>query len=136
MSARSFFDTNVLIYTDANDEPVKQARALGLIEQAKQARNAVLSTQVLNEYFAASTRKLGVPVEIARRKVELFAQLEVLVLQADDTLRAIDLGSRYRLSFWDALIVQAALRAQCKLLYSEDLQPGLRIGTLSIVNPF
>jgi predicted nucleic acid-binding protein len=107
-----------------------------LIEQGKRARSAVLSTQVLNEYFAASTRKLGVPVEIARRKVELFAQLEVVVLQADDTLHAIDLGSRYRLSFWDALIVRAALHAQCEMLYSEDLQADLHIGALSIVNPF
>jgi predicted nucleic acid-binding protein len=136
MSARSFFDTNLLVYTDANDEPIKQARALELIEQGKRARSAVLSTQVLNDYFAASTRKLGVPVEIARRKVELLAQLEVIVLQAADTLHAIDLGSRYRLPFWDALIVQAALRAQCEVLYGEDLQPGLRVGKLSIVNPF
>ena len=136
MSVRSFFDTNVLVYTDDADARPKRERSLDLLVQHRRGRVAVLSTQVLQEYFVASTRKLGVSVELARRKVALFAQFEVVRIDSAMIVAAIDLHRLHGLAFWDALIIRSALQAGCAVLYSEDLQPGRTVEGLSIVNPF
>ncbi|UCF20752.1 MAG: PIN domain-containing protein [Gemmatimonadota bacterium] len=136
MSVRSFFDTNVLVYTDDHDAPEKQARALELVERARLDGWGVLSTQVLQEYFVAATRKLGVPAEIARRKVELFARLDLVICGLHDILGAIDIQRLHRIGFWDALIVRAARESRCAVLYTEDLQPGQHFDGLEVVNPF
>jgi predicted nucleic acid-binding protein len=91
---------------------------------------------VLQEYFAAATRRLGLPAEAARNRVEALGRLDVVILTADDVLAAIDLHRRHSLSIWDALIVRAALVSGCRTLFSEDLQTGRRFGALEIVNPF
>jgi predicted nucleic acid-binding protein len=136
MADRSFLDTNVLVYTDDADSPAKQAKALDLYEQVAREQSGVVSTQVLQEYFVASTRKLGVDPELARRKVQLFGGLGLVVLDRTRILGAIDLVRLHGFSFWDALIVQAALDASCRILYSEDLQSGRAIRGLRIRNPF
>ncbi len=136
MNVRSFFDTNVLVYTDDASDPDKQAKALALYRQCHTRGRGVVSTQVLQEYFVTATRKLGVEPAIARRKVELFATLDVVVTQVDDILAATDLARLHQLSFWDALVIRAALAAHCSVLYSEDLQHGFRIDGLEITNPF
>jgi len=136
MSARSFLDSNVLIYTDDAGAKAKQAVALTLVEQCQARRTGVLSTQVLQEYFVITTRKLGVDVLLARQKVELFSRLTLVATGVDDVLAAIDLHRLHGISFWDALIVRSALTAGCTRLYSEDLQNGRRIDGLEIVNPF
>jgi predicted nucleic acid-binding protein len=96
----------------------------------------VISLQVLQEYFVTATRKLGVAPADARRKVELLSRLELVRLDGPDVLAAIDLQGLHGLSFRDALIIQAALLSRCTVLYSEDLQAGLRLGPLQILNPF
>jgi predicted nucleic acid-binding protein len=136
MSARSFLDTNVLLYTDAVDAPAKQRRALELLATQRRARTGVLSLQVLQEYFVAATRKLAVDAAVARRKVELFANYHLVVLDVEDVLAAIDLHRLRQISFWDALVVRAAKEGGCAVLYSEDLQPGQSIDGVRIVNPF
>ena len=136
MSVRSFLDTNVLIYTDDHDAPRKQKAALALIERCRADNNAVVSTQVLQEYFAAVTRKLSVPAPIARRKIEIFARLPVVRLDVPDILAAIDLHRLHSISFWDALIIRAALEGGCSVLYTEDLQDGWRIDDVEVINPF
>ena len=136
MPARSFFDTNVIAYTDDHDSPAKQARAFDLVESALRTGTGALSTQVLQEYFVTATRKLGVPAEIARRKTELFARFDLVLIDLADVLAAIDLHRLHGLSFWDALVVRAAQEAGCALLYTEDMQHGGRIGDLTIVDPF
>jgi predicted nucleic acid-binding protein len=95
-----------------------------------------LSLQVLQEYFAAATRKLGISAALARQRVELYSRLHVVVLQPADVLGAIDLHSTYGFAIWDALIVRAALVSGCERLVTEDLQPGFRLDGLEIVNPF
>jgi len=136
MSERSFFDTNVLIYTDDDADPGKQKTALALLERGWLAGNIILSTQVLQEYFNAATRKLGLDAETARRKVELLARQEVASITPPDILQAIDLHRLHTLSFWDSLIIAMALKSQCRVLYSEDLQHDRRFGDLRVVNPF
>jgi predicted nucleic acid-binding protein len=133
---RSFLDTNVLVYTDDADSPEKQQRALALFADLRRRRNGVVSTQVLQEYFVTATRKLGVGAEVARRKTEIFGRLHLVTLGLDDVLGAIDLLRLHGLSFWDALIVRAALASGCSRLLSEDLQTGRRFERLEVVNPF
>jgi predicted nucleic acid-binding protein len=136
MPARSFLDTNILVYTDDRGAPPKQGIALALVESCRRRSCGVVSSQVLQEYFAAATRKLGVPAETARRKVELFARFDLVLIGLDDILGAIDLHRLHGFSIWDALVFRAALQSGCSVLYSEDLQHGRRIDGLEVVNPF
>jgi len=137
MSAgRSFLDTNVLVYTDDQDSPEKQRRALEIFADCRRGGNGVVSMQVLQEYFVTATRKLRVAVDVARRKTELFGRLHLVTPELDDVLGAIDLHRLHGFSFWDALIVRSALVSGCSRLLSEDLQAGRRLEGLEIVNPF
>jgi predicted nucleic acid-binding protein len=136
MPARSFFDTNVLIYADDNAAPTKQRKSLDLVAEHRRARTGVVSMQVLQEYFVAATRKLRVDDAIARRKVELLAEFDVAVPEVADILAAIDLHRLHGFSFWDALILRSAKQAGCTVLFSEDMQPAREIDGVRIVNPF
>ena len=108
MSARSFFDTNVLVYADDKAAPAKQRRALELVAEHRRAGTGVVSMQVLQEYFVTVTRKLQVDAKIARRKVELLAEFDVAAPEVADILAAIDLHRLHGFSFWDALVVRSA----------------------------
>ena len=136
MSVRSFFDTNVLIYADDNSAPAKRRRALDVIAEHRRARTGVLSIQVLQEYFVAATRKLHLDPRLARRKVELLAEFDVVAPDVTDILAAIDLHRLHQLSFWDALILRAAKQGGCGTVFSENLQDAKEIDGLRIVNPF
>lgn len=136
MSVRSFFDTNVLVYTDDQGAPAKQRRALDLIAEHRRARTGVVSLQVLQEYFVAATRQLRVDAQVARRKVELLGEFDVMSPEIADILAAIDLHRLHRISFWDALIVRSAMEAGCSVLLSEDMQHGQKISGIQIENPF
>jgi predicted nucleic acid-binding protein len=136
MSVRSFLDANILVYTDDRRAPEKRVRALKLIRQLRMTGTGVLSTQVLQEYFAAATRKLGVPAEVARRKVEIFGLFDLVLIDLPVILAAIDLHRLHQISIWDTLILQAARQASCKIVYTEDLQNGRTLDGLEIVNPF
>jgi len=136
MSARSFFDTNVLVYSDDKAAPAKQRRALELIAEHRRARTGVVSLQVLQEYFVTVTRKLQVDPSIARRKIELLAEFDVATPEVADILAAIDLHRLHKFSFWDALVLRAAKQAGCSVLLSEDMQETREIDGVRIVNPF
>lgn len=136
MSGASFLDSNVLIYTDDHGSPEKQAIALSLVEAGQANRDTFVSTQVLEEYFSATTKKLKVPADIARAKIELFAQLHVVLISVEDVLAAVDLHRLHHISFWDALLLQSARRAGCSTLLTEDLQAGRRFDGVLIRNPF
>jgi predicted nucleic acid-binding protein len=136
MSGRSFLDTNLLVYTDDLDAPDKQEHALGLWQACRSDGRAVVSIQVLQEDFWIVTRKLGVDPGIATEKLMLFARADVMSPTADDVVSAARLSVEHKLSFWDAMIVQMAMRADCDVLFSEDMQAGRRFAGLEIVNPF
>jgi predicted nucleic acid-binding protein len=136
MPGRSFLDANVLVYTDDAGSPEKQAQAVDLVARCRRDHNGAVSTQVLQEYFVAATRKLGVDPTLARRKVELFGQLDLVAPALADVLGAIDLCRLHGFHFWDALVIRAAQQAGCSRLLSEDMQHGRRIDGLEIVNPF
>jgi predicted nucleic acid-binding protein len=133
---RAFFDTNVLVYADDLDSPAKQVTARKLWAEYRLAGSGVVSLQVLQEYFVNVTRKLGVAPQIARQKIELITELNLIVLSAADVLAAVDLHLLDRISFWDALIVRAASKSGCNILLTEDMQHGRVIDGVKIVNPF
>lgn len=136
MKERVFFDTNVLLYADDADAGARRHIAQQHLEGALRDGTAVLSTQVLQEYFVVSTRKLGVPAEMARQKIELLATMDLIHVGLELILGAIDLHRLHGISFWDALIVKAASAAGCRRLLSEDLHHGQKLDGVLVENPF
>lgn len=133
---RTFLDTNVLIYSDDPRDPVKHQKALDLIKQHLSARTGVISLQVLQEYFVNATGKLKLTAELAKRRVEVFARLQVVEPKVADILGAIDLHRLHGISYWDSLILHCAKQSGCRVLLSEDMQHGQVIDGVRIVNPF
>ena len=136
MTKTAFFDTNIVVYADDPSSPDKQARAVELITEHANAGNAVFSLQVMQEYYAAATRKLGIAPEVAQRKVELMSQMKVVQFSPEDVIAAIELHRLRQISFWDAMIVHAARVGGASVLFSEDLQPDSVWGKLKVINPF
>ena len=136
MTARFFVDTNVLAYADDRDAGTKRPQAQSIIQRAFEDGSGVVSNQVLRELFVVGTRKLGLSADASRRRVELYARLDVVGLDVDDLLSAIDLTRLHSISLWYALIVQAAQNGGCAVIYTEGLQHGYRFGGLEVVNPF
>ena len=133
-----FVDSNVLVYARDASEPRKQPRALEWLERLWQERSGRLSVQVLQEYYVTVTAKLkpGLPAALARADVRLLQAWDPLRPDATDLERAWHIEERHRLSFWDAMIVAAAVRVQADLLLTEDLQDGQLIEGVRIINPF
>ena len=136
MSGRTFLDTNVFVYLFDRDEPAKQQRAREIVNRVGAA--AVLSTQVLQEFYVSVTRKLARPLAVAEaeRAVHDLAALDVVVIDVPMVKHAIALSRGDALSFWDALIVEAARAHGCNRLLSEDLQDGRAFGDVHVENPF
>jgi predicted nucleic acid-binding protein len=129
-----FVDTNVLVYLFDGDAEVKGARSREILI----AGGNVISTQVLQEFYSATTRKLKVPPAEALQAMEdLTKACRVVTVEVETILNAAVRSERQKLSFWDALIVQAALDAGCRVILSEDLQADRRYEpTLRVENPF
>lgn len=132
----TFIDTNVLVYCTAGDTPAKRNRARALVERLSAAGEAVVSTQVLIELFHVLTRKQKMPGAAAQALVLAYTAWQVVQSDAALVAASIEQSLRHRLSIWDAMVVQAALQAQARTLYSEDLGHGQRFGALAVVNPF
>jgi Predicted nucleic-acid-binding protein, contains PIN domain len=132
----SFFDTNVLVYIDDSSTPVKQKKADSLFSQHLERATAMLSLQVLQEYFATVTRKFSVLPQVAQRRVEILAAANVVRFEVNDVISSIELHRLHGISFWDALILHAARVGGANVLYSEDFQHDAVIGGVRIINPF
>jgi predicted nucleic acid-binding protein len=130
--ADSFFDTSVLLYL-LSDEPGKADRVEELL-----ARSGTISVQVLNEFTAVATRKLGLSLAEVSEILETVRGLcntEPLTIETHE--RGIQVAQRYRFSIYDSMIVASALLRGCKTLYAEDLQHGQVIDEqLTVINPF
>ena len=133
-----FFDTNVLVYLFDADAPAKRNSARALFETHAVAGDILLSTQVLQEFYVAVTRKLARPLDAAAaaEAAANFAELPMVNVDSKLVLSAIHRSRGSRLSFWDALVVQAAIEGHASTLYSEDLQHGQNFDGMKVVNPF
>jgi predicted nucleic acid-binding protein len=135
---RTFVDSNVLLYAHDASETEKQPIARALLEDLWSNRSGVVSTQVLQEFYVVATRKFEPPMRRseAREIVALYATWPVVQIDVGLILDAAALEERFQLSFWDALIIEAARRAGVMRLASEDLQGGRRNAGIAIENPF
>jgi predicted nucleic acid-binding protein len=135
---RVFFDTHVLVYLFDADNPNKKEQARARFEAETAAGHIVLSTQVLQEFYVAVTRRLAVPLEAetAAAVVRDLSALPIIGIDADRILAAIGRSCRLQLSFWDALIIETALVGGADRLLTEDLQHGQIIDGLVVENPF
>ena len=136
MSDRVFVDTNIFVYADDRTAKTKRVRARAVLSELIRTRRAVVSTQVMQEYFAAAIKKLGLSPERARIRVERLNRLEVVLIRPELILGAIDLCRLHALSFWDALVIRSASAAGCGRLLSEDMQDGQTIDGVKVENPF
>lgn len=138
MSARTFVDTNVLVYAHDRSAGRKHEVARNLVERLWQERSGVVSTQVLQELYVNIRRKAGSPLSAAkaRQVVEDYLTWPVVVNDGDAILRAVEVERRFGLSFWDSLIVQAAQEAGTPVICSEDLSHGQEYGPVTVENPF
>ncbi len=135
MNAKAFFDTNVLVYLYSLDEPEKRDSALKQIEASE---NRCVSTQVLSELSNTLRKKFSQEYDVITQVViEILASFQVITIQTDTIKHALNLAQTYRYSYYDSLIIAAALEQSCHFLYSEDMQHEQVIEqSLIILNPF
>lgn len=136
---RCFFDTNILIYTLDDSDSGKTEIARSLMREHISNDEACISFQVVQECLNTAIRKADIPLnsEQAKQLLQNLLMPLVRVFPSGELYQsAIDLQARYQFSFYDTLIIAAALEANCKTLYSEDLQHNQSINGLTIINPF
>jgi predicted nucleic acid-binding protein len=138
MSDRYFVDTNVLMYAHEVSAGAKHDRARALVEDLWRTRCGIVSTQVLQELCVNLQRKAvrALDTKAIREIVTDYLAWEVVVNGGESVVEALDIQERYRISFWDALVVQAAQASGASVLYTEDLSHGHVYGTVQVVNPF
>jgi len=136
MARRSFLDTNVLIYSVDRADSAKQSAAIGVIEHHARKKTGVISTQVLQEFYSAATRKLGIEPLHARRIARDFRIFDIVQVTPEIIEQGIDCSILNTISFWDGLIIASASTARCSEILSEDLADGQSILGVSVRNPF
>ncbi|MFC1689264.1 PIN domain-containing protein [Pseudomonadota bacterium] len=134
---KTFVDTNILVYAYDRGAGNKHEKALSLIEQLWQKGNGILSTQVLQEFYVNVRRKAQRPVTVeqARALIADYLAWDPVVNDGAIIMEAIDIESRYQLSFWDSLIVAAAQKSGASIIYSENFTHGQKFGSVEVQNP-
>jgi predicted nucleic acid-binding protein len=134
--SKQFLDTNVIVYANDDRDPLKHDRAIELVTHVIRQRNGVVSTQVLQEYASVAGSKLRQDLDVVQRQLLFLEALEIVPVTPALIRRALELQLRYQINFWDASILAAAELAQCRVLFSEDLNPGQLYANVRIENPF
>ena len=133
---KAFFDTNILLYMYGGADPQKRLCARELFGRCAADGSILLSTQVIQEFYAAGSRKLGMPPAELREAVAALLDLPFVVVSAGEITSAIHAEGRYKISFWEALILAAAESGGAAVLYTEDLSDGQQYGSVRVTNPF
>jgi predicted nucleic acid-binding protein len=138
MKDRIFLDANILVYANDRTQKEKQEKAKRIIADGILSENSVISAQVISEFFVTITRKIQVPLSQieARNQILLLKNLEILEVDFSLILNAMEIINEFKFSYWDSLIISAALKSKCTILYSEDLNHGQTIRSVIIQNPF
>jgi len=136
MPDRVFLDANIFVYAQDTGAPDKQRKSREIIAQLAESGDGVVSTQVMQEFFVAATRKLGVEPLAAKGVLKAFTVFEIVQVSAALIHEAIDCSILNQLSFWDSLILAAAASAGCKTVLSENLNAGQNILGVKVQNPF
>ena len=139
MSGKFFLDTNIFVYSFDVSAPKKAQRAAQLILQAIQTRRGIVSYQVVQEFFNVALRRFVQPMTSVDAEQYLSTTFRpLLAVHSSHALygEALQLSARFKLSWYDSLIVASAIEGECDVLYSEDLQHGQQFGSLQLANPF
>ena len=139
MSDRYFIDTNIFVYSFDNSAPAKKTRAIELIQQALSTDSGIISTQVIQEFLNVATRKFAVPLKVEDSKTYLTQVLNPLCQVYPDLelyQSCLEIQETTGYSFYDSLIISAAIRGGCGILYTEDMQAGQMFRGVKINNPF
>ena len=139
MSDRFFLDTNIFVYSFDQNAAAKAQRATQLIHEALTTQKGVVSYQVVQEFFNVALRRFSQPMQAADAEQYLSTVFRPLLgVHSSQALyaEALHLHAQSGLSWYDSLIVSAAIQARCDLLFTEDLQHGQRFGGLQVRNPF
>jgi predicted nucleic acid-binding protein len=137
MSDKFFVDRDILVYAHDLTQGAKYEKARALVQKLWENENGVLSTQVLQELCVSLRRKVARPLsaEGTRKVIEDYASWEIVVNTAESVAQALEIEGRHKISFWDALIVQAAGSCGAEVIYSEDLADGQSYGEVRVINP-
>ncbi len=138
MKDKIFLDTNIIVYAHDRSSGDKHADAREIMDYLWENRKGVISVQVLQEFFVCVTKNIFKPLLIknARDILDYLSTWDVVANDKHITLKAIDIQERYQFSFWDSLIIQAAIQGQARIVLSEDLPGGQVVKDLKILNPF
>jgi predicted nucleic acid-binding protein len=137
MADKFFVDTNILIYAHDRSAGIEHQRARHAIERLWTAGQGVLSTQILQELCINLRHKLArpLPVEEVRRLIQDYLSWEIVANSPEAVLQALEIEVRYKISFWDAMVLQAAEQSGAAILYSEGLAAGQSYGPVQVMNP-
>ncbi len=139
MSGRFFLDTNLFVYTFDSTAPSKSRKAANLVRRAADTGEGIISYQVVQEFFNVALRRFAQPMSTAEAEQYLITVLRpLLAVHSSPAIyfEALRIAEKHRMSWYDSLIIAAALEGQCDRLYSEYFQHGQKIETLRIENPF
>ena len=136
--SKVFIDTNVLVYLFDKNEDVKKSQSVRLLQKFKTdtKERAVISTQILQEFYVSCVKKLKIDPLIVKRYITQLENFEIVQITPALINSAIDKSILNQLSFWDSLVIAAAETAKCKILLTEDLNHGQKIQGIKIENPF
>ena len=137
MSDKCFVDSNILLYAHDSSTGTKHGLAKTLVEKLWQSGTGVVSTQVLQEVCVNLRKKAGNPLTIdeVRRVLQDYFAWEVVTNTRETILQALEVELRYKVSFWEAMVLQAAETSGCSILYSEDFNDQQDFGSVQVVNP-
>ena len=138
MKDKVFLDTNIIVYAHDRSSREKHEVAREIMDYLWKSRKGVISVQVLQEFFVCVTKKIGKSLHLknARTILEYLLNWDVVVNDKYVTLKAIDLQEKYQFSFWDSLVIQAAIQGKARILFSENLADGQVVKDIKILNPF
>lgn len=138
MSDKIFIDTNILIYAHDKDAGEKHSTALAIIKDLWEKRTGVLSNQVLQEFYVGVTKKIQKPIgkSEAREILRAYICWKIKEISPVSIIRATEIEEKYRMSFWDALVIVAAYEAKCEKILTEDFNSGQVVEGVLIENPF
>jgi predicted nucleic acid-binding protein len=133
---KSFIDTNVIVYANDAADADKQGRAVEVVRELLESGGGVISTQVLMEYAAVATHKLGQSRAAVSRQIVNLERMEVVPVGAELIREGLEMAESHTLSSWDGVIIAAAAAAQCTEIISEGFSHGTRLAGVRVRNPF
>ena len=134
--SKIFIDTNLFVYTLDKNDVSKRGKARNVIKRIVEDHQPVISTQVIKEFYVVATTKLKADPIVVKNIIHNFHNMEVIQNDLELIEQAIDISVLSQLSFWDSLIIAAAEKANCEVVFSEDLNSGQTYRGVIVKNPF